>query len=83
VSVIAKTMRDDQHKFLMLLGRLPARLTAERRLIFDVKQAQRVGLVACAQAGLFAGGGVLGVINAGALKQDEPIFHVMTFGSEA
>ena len=24
------TMRDDQHKFLMLLGRLPARLTAEQ-----------------------------------------------------
>ena len=24
------TMRDDQHKFLMLLGQLPARLTAEQ-----------------------------------------------------
>lgn len=25
-----ETMRDDQHKFLMLLGQLPARLTAEQ-----------------------------------------------------
>lgn len=53
------------------------------RFIFDVQQAQRVGLVARAQAGLLARGGVLGVINAGALEQDEPVFHVMSFGSEA
>jgi hypothetical protein len=30
VNAVVKDMRDDQHKFLMLLGQLPARLTAEQ-----------------------------------------------------
>ena len=44
-------MRDDQHRFFMLLGQLPARLTAE--------QAAGFGLVLRAETGLLAGGGVL------------------------
>jgi hypothetical protein len=48
-------------------------------LVFDVDQAQGVGLVLRAQAGLFAGGRVFGVINPEALKQNEPIFHVLHF----
>jgi hypothetical protein len=38
-------------------------------------------LIAGAQAGLLAGGGVFAIENAVALKQDELIFHGCLFGS--
>lgn len=49
------------------------------RLVPDVNEAQGIGLGFRAQAGLFAGGRVLALIHAGALKQNEPILHVMPF----
>ena len=54
---------------------------AEGSLHDPAAQAHGIGFVPRAQAGLLAGGGVFAVINTGALKQDEPIFHVMSFGS--
>jgi hypothetical protein len=49
------------------------------RLVLDMEQAHGVGLVPCAQAGLLAGGGILDVVNTGALKHNELIFHVRPF----
>jgi hypothetical protein len=43
-----------------------------------------VGLVAGAQRGLLAGAGIFTVEDAGALEQDEPMFHVLGLsGSES
>ncbi len=58
---------------LQIHGRLMA------GFVLGVEEAQGVGLVFRAQAGLLAGGGVLGVKYAGTLKQNIPILHVMPF----
>ena len=65
------------------LGDLQIHRRLMRRFIFGVQQTQGIGLILRAQAGLFAAGGVFAVINAGALKQFELCFHVMSVGSEA
>jgi hypothetical protein len=54
-----------------------------RRPVPYVNQSQGVGLVAGAQVCLSAGGHVLAIINAGAKKQNEPVFHMMPIGSES
>lgn len=53
-------------------------------LVLDVKQAHGVGLVAGAERSLFAGAGIFAIEDAGALEQDEPMFHVLGLsGSES
>jgi hypothetical protein len=52
--------------------------------VLDVKQAHGVGLVAGAERSLFAGAGIFAIEDAGALGQDEPMFHMLGLsGSES
>ena len=47
-------------------------------------RSRGVGLVAGAERSLFAGAGIFAIEDAGALEQDEPMFHVLGLsGSES